>query len=151
MRERSSAARMMASTEPTSTARRRPVASLTTPIALVKHAGRRADLVPACAGGCRRVNVAAAQQGGGPSFVVGDDETPAEVIAEFERASASSRMAAADFEPDDIKTYPHLGDVSLRFVHLLLSEDFARHAGHADILREQIVHSRSPADTERAT
>ncbi|WP_280426510.1 DinB family protein [Nocardia carnea] len=133
-------------------ARRRLVASLTTPIALVKHAAVAERIwfqhvlagVPEseCGGGTT---------GGDPSFVVGDDETLAEVIAEFERASACSRMAAADFELDDIKTHPHLGDVSLRFIYLLLSEDFARHAGHADILREQIMHSRSPVDTERAT
>ncbi|MET7421114.1 DUF664 domain-containing protein [Dactylosporangium sp. NPDC005555] len=35
------------------------------------------------------------------------------------------------------------GGVSLRFIYLLLFDDFARHAGHADILREQFV-ARGP-------
>ncbi|WP_245670738.1 DUF664 domain-containing protein [Nocardia flavorosea] len=33
---------------------------------------------------------------------------------------------------------------------MLLSQDFARHAGHADILREQIVRSRAVDRTGRA-
>lgn len=48
-------------------------------------------------------------------------------------------MIAADFALDDAWAHPVLGDVSLRFVYLLLIEDFARHAGHGDILREQLV------------
>jgi hypothetical protein len=39
----------------------------------------------------------------------------------------------------DTRTHPRAGNVSLRFVYLLLIEDFARHAGHGDILREQIT------------
>lgn len=73
------------------------------------------------------------------SFVVADDETLAGVIAEFERASERSRVIAADFDLDDITTRPRVGDVSLRFIYLLLIEDFARHAGHGDILEEQIT------------
>jgi hypothetical protein len=76
------------------------------------------------------------------SFVVADGETLAGVIAEFERASERSRVIAADFELDDTKAHPRAGDVSLRFVYLLLIEDFARHAGHGDILREQITAAR---------
>jgi hypothetical protein len=37
--------------------------------------------------------------------------------------------------------------VSLRFIYLLLIEDFARHAGHADILREQL--DNDPAGVEK--
>ncbi|MBL7490715.1 DUF664 domain-containing protein [Frankia sp. AgB1.9] len=76
------------------------------------------------------------------SFVVADGETLADVIAEFERASERSRVIAADFELDDTRAHPRAGDVSLRSVYLLLIEDFARHAGHGDILREQITAAR---------
>ncbi|MBF6351165.1 MULTISPECIES: DinB family protein [Nocardia] len=131
--------------------RRRLVTSLTTPIALVKHAATAERIwfqhvlagVPEgeCGGGTT---------GGDPSFVVGDDETLADVIAEFEGACARSRTVAAEFDLDDIVTHHHLGDVSLRFIYLQLTEDFARHAGHADILREQILDSRPPDHTGQA-
>ena len=76
---------------------------------------------------------------GDASFVVGDEETVADVIAEFEQVSARSRAIAAGFDLDKILTHPRLGDVSLRFVYLLAIEDLARHAGHGDILREQLT------------
>lgn len=120
--------------------RRRLVASLTTPIGLIKHAAAAERIwfqrtllgldESACDGHAT---------GGDGSFVVADDETLADVIAEFERASERSRVIAADFELDDAKAHPRAGDVSLRFIYLLLIEDFARHAGHGDILREQIA------------
>jgi hypothetical protein len=40
--------------------------------------------------------------------------------------------------------HPRAGTVSLRFIYLLGIEDFARHAGHADILVEQINHPTGP-------
>ncbi|MFC9434520.1 DUF664 domain-containing protein [Nocardia sp. NPDC057030] len=82
---------------------------------------------------------------GDASFVVDDNETLDEVIAEFESASERSRAIAARFDLDDIKTHPRVGDVSLRFIYLLAIEDFARHAGHGDILGEQINHPAPPS------
>ncbi|WAL68584.1 DinB family protein [Amycolatopsis cynarae] len=124
-------------------ARRRLVASLTTPIGLIKHAAAAERIwfqrtllgldESACDGHA---------SGGDGSFLVTDGETLADVIAEFERASARSRVIAAGFELDDIALHPRAGEVSLRFVYLLLVEDFARHAGHGDILREQITAAR---------
>lgn len=123
-------------------ARRRLVASLTTPIGLLKHAAT-AERVwfqrvllgldeSACDGHAT---------GGDSSFVVPAGETLADVIAEFERASLRSREIAADFALDDTRTHPIVGDVSLRFIYLLLIADFARHAGHGDILQEQMATS----------
>ncbi|WP_280414227.1 DinB family protein [Nocardia carnea] len=132
-------------------ARRRLVASLTTPIALVKHAAAAERIwFQRVLAGVPESECGGGTTGGDPSFVVGDEETLADVIAEFECASARSRVMAARYDLEDIKTHPHLGDVSLRFIYLLLSEDFARHAGHADILREQIVQSRAVDRTGRA-
>ncbi|MEU6644522.1 DUF664 domain-containing protein [Saccharomonospora sp. NPDC046836] len=91
------------------------------------------------AGSSVRIGYATPGEG---SFVVADSESLAGVIAEFERASKRSRVIAADFALDDTRTHPQAGDVSLRFIHLLLIEDFARHAGHGDILREQITTAR---------
>ncbi|MET8878733.1 DUF664 domain-containing protein [Nocardia sp. NPDC004604] len=82
---------------------------------------------------------------GDASFVVDDNETLADVIAEFERASDRSRVIVAEFDLDDIRTHPRVGDVSLRFIYLLAIEDFARHAGHGDTLREQIEHPAAPS------
>jgi len=124
-------------------ARRRLVASRTTPIGLIKHAATAERIwfqrtllgldESACDGPAT---------GGDGSFVVADGETLANVIAEFERASEPSRVIAADLALDDTRLHRLAGDVSLRFVYLLLIEDFARHAGHGDILREQLTAAR---------
>lgn len=121
-------------------ARRRLVASLTTPIGLVKHAATaeriwfQRTLLGLEESECD--GYAGADDG---SFAVADGETLEEVIAEFERASDRSRAIAADLDLDDNAVREPFGVVSLRFVYLLLTEDFARHAGHGDILREQIT------------
>ncbi|MFI6307050.1 DinB family protein [Amycolatopsis thailandensis] len=126
---------------PDEDARRRLVASRTTPIGLLKHAAVAERIwFHHVLGGIPESECDGGTTPGDASFVVGDDETVTEVIAEFERASARSRVIAAGFDLDEIKIHPRVGDVSLRFVHLLLIEDFARHAGHGDILREQIEH-----------
>ncbi|WP_037304572.1 DinB family protein [Amycolatopsis orientalis] len=125
-------------------ARRRLVPSLTTPISLLKHAAAAeriwfqrfwAGLDEAdCDGYSKR------DEG---TFTVTDDETLADVIAEFERASKRSREIAGRFDLDDTKTFPGEGTVSLRWTLLAMIEEFARHAGHGDILREQIDQDRS--------
>ncbi len=122
--------------------RRRLVASLTTPIGLIKHAATAERIwFQRTLLGLDESECDGHATGGNGSFVVINSETLADVIAEFERASERSRVIAADFDLDDTKTHPRAGDVSLRFIYLLLIEDFARHAGHGDILREQIAAS----------
>jgi hypothetical protein len=121
-------------------ARRRLVTSLTTPIGLIKHAAAaeriwfQRTLLGLSESECD--GYAAADDG---TFAVADSETLADVIAEFRRASDRSREIAAEFDLDDTWTHRTSDVVSLRFVYLLLIEDFARHAGHGDILREQIT------------
>jgi hypothetical protein len=126
-------------------ARRRLVASLTTPIGLLKHAAVAERIwFQHVLAGLPESECDGGTTPGDASFVVDDNETLADVITEFERASARSRVIAADFDLDDTKKHPRAGDVSLRFVYLLAIEDFARHAGHGDILREQIEHPVPP-------
>jgi uncharacterized damage-inducible protein DinB len=126
-------------------ARRRLVASLTTPIGLLKHAAVAERIwFQHVLAGLPENECDGGTTPGDASFLVGDDQTLADVIAEFERAGERSRTIAAEFDLDDIRTHPRVGDVSLRFIYLLAIEDFARHAGHADILREQIEFG-SPA------
>ncbi|MGV0812853.1 DinB family protein [Mycolicibacterium boenickei] len=123
-------------------ARRQLVTSLTTPISLLKHAAAAeriwfqrfwAGLDEAeCDGYSRR------DEG---TFATDDDETLDDVIAEFERASQRSRMIASRFDLDDTLDIPDEGRISMRWTLLAMIEEFARHAGHGDILREQIDES----------
>ncbi|MBJ8341641.1 DinB family protein [Antrihabitans sp. YC3-6] len=120
-------------------ARRRLVASLTTPISLLKHAAAAeriwfqrfwAELDESeCDGYSRR------DEG---TFAVTADESVEDVIAEFERASRRSRDIASRYDLDDTKDFPGEGTVSMRWTLLAMIQEFARHAGHGDILREQI-------------
>ncbi|MCO1574351.1 DinB family protein [Crossiella sp. SN42] len=123
-------------------ARRKLVASLTTPISLLKHAAAAeriwfqrfwAGLEEAECDG-----YAARDLG---TFAVTDEETLDDVIAEFERASQRSREIAARFSLDDTKDIPREGTISMRFTLLAMIEEFARHAGHGDILREQLTRA----------
>ncbi|WP_433762236.1 DinB family protein [Nocardia sp. CA-135398] len=126
--------------------RRRLVASMTTPIGLLHHAAVAERIwFQHVLGGIPLTECDGGTTPGDASFVVDDNETLADVIAEFERASDRSRAIAAEFDLDDIRTHPRAGDVSLRFIYLLAIEDFARHAGHGDILREQIEHPDAPS------
>lgn len=122
-----------------SDARRRLVTSLTTPISLIKHAAAAERIwfqrfwagldESECDGYSNR------DEG---TFTVADDESLTDVIAEFEGASQRSRVIASRFDLDDTKVNPREGEVSLRWTLLAMIEEFARHAGHGDILREQI-------------
>jgi uncharacterized damage-inducible protein DinB len=129
-------------------ARRRLVPSLTTPIGLIKHAAAAERIwfqrfwagldESECDGYSNR------DEG---TFAVADDETLAEVIAEFERASQRSRVIASHIALDDTEDNPREGTVSMRWTLLAMIEEFARHAGHGDILREQIDRSPSRQPT----
>jgi hypothetical protein len=123
-------------------ARRRLVASLTAPIGLLKHAAVAERIwFQRVLAGLPESECDGGTTPGDASFIVDDSETVADVIAEFERASERSRAIAAGFDLDDTRTHPRLGDVNLRFIYLFAIEDFARHAGHGDILYEQIRRS----------
>ncbi|HEX4222286.1 MAG TPA: DinB family protein [Pseudonocardiaceae bacterium] len=68
---------------------------------------------------------------------VADDETVADLIAEYEQACARSRELAANVDLDHLVPHGYFGQVSLRWIYVHMIEETARHAGHADILREQ--------------
>ncbi|WP_254189077.1 DinB family protein [Nocardia noduli] len=132
-------------------ARLRLVASVTTPLGLLKHAAVAERIwFQHVLAGVPESQCGGATTPGDASFMVDDNESVTDVIAEFERASERSRVAAAAFDLDEIRTHPRIGEVSLRFIYLLAIEDFARHAGHSDILREQIDHSAPPCIPDAA-
>ncbi|MCW3814175.1 DinB family protein [Micromonospora sp. DR5-3] len=70
------------------------------------------------------------------SFTLEPGETVAALAAAYQAACARSRAVAARFALDHVVPHPQLGEVSLRWVLVHLIEETARHAGHADILRE---------------
>jgi uncharacterized damage-inducible protein DinB len=120
----------------TEAARCRLVSSSTTLVGLVKHLSSverdwfRGILEQRPA---REVGVHVADDGWG----VGQDETVEELIADYQRACAESRKVAGRFSLEDSVPMARLGRVSLRWISVHLIEETARHAGHADILREQ--------------
>jgi uncharacterized damage-inducible protein DinB len=60
-----------------------------------------------------------------------------EVFAGFDEVCERSRHGVAGVDLDEIRSRPR-GDYSLRWVYLHLIEEYARHNGHADLLRERI-------------
>ncbi|MBX6382239.1 MAG: DinB family protein [Microbispora sp.] len=70
------------------------------------------------------------------SFAVGDDETIEALIAAYEQACAESRRIAAGFPLDHEVPHEQIPALSLRWIYVHMIEETARHAGHADILRE---------------
>ena len=73
----------------------------------------------------------------GDGFALGPRDTVAGVVADYRSACAESRAATERHELDDVVPHERLGSVSLRWILVHLVEETARHAGHADILREQ--------------
>jgi uncharacterized damage-inducible protein DinB len=82
----------------------------------------------------------------GDQHVMRPDETLADLLGAFQEQSAESlRLAeAADLDakvpvPQDIPWFPKgIKDWSVRWVILHVINELARHAGHADIIRESI-------------
>ena len=67
------------------------------------------------------------------------DDSPSELLAEYDRACAESRDAVAGVGLDEIaRRRTRHGAVSLRWIHVHMIEEYARHCGHADLLREAI-------------
>jgi uncharacterized damage-inducible protein DinB len=123
-------------------ARRSLVASATTLIGLIKHlcrveaswfqrrlAQRPEDEIPA-------LRWIADDEDG--DWRLTEDDTVESVLALYHEQCAMSRATAARYELDHVVPHPALGEVSLRWIYVHMIEETARHAGHADILREQI-------------
>lgn len=71
-------------------------------------------------------------------FRLEPDETVDTLIARYDAQCQASREAAARFDLQHVVPHPVLGEVSMRWIYVHMIEETARHAGHADILREQI-------------
>jgi uncharacterized damage-inducible protein DinB len=129
-------------------ARARLVPSLTTPLGLVKHA----TFVERVWFHSRVAGVPRADLGlpdtVDESFVLESADTVASVRQTFLAACAHSREVAAAYDLDE--QFPwHRRPVSLRFVYAHVIAELARHAGHGDILVEQLRAGAVEAPTTR--
>ena len=73
------------------------------------------------------------------SFVVTEHDTPASVLAVYDAACAASRAIVEERALDDqtAGVHPYFGRCTIGWVLHHMIRETARHAGHADILREQ--------------
>ena len=126
-------------------ARRSLVPSLTTLLGLVKHAAfvERVWFQVSLLGRTRKE--VGLPEDSEDSFRLAATDTVASIVENFHAACAESRAAAAGYGLDDLVSHNRRGPMTLRWVYAHMIEELARHAGHADILREQILAGQ-PAD-----
>jgi hypothetical protein len=74
-----------------------------------------------------------------PDFHFGADDTVVAALALFDEQVSRSRVVAAASDFSDVaQRSRHGSPVNLRWIMVHLLEEYARHCGHADLLREQI-------------
>lgn len=117
--------------------RRRLVPSLTTIGGVVKHlrwveTGWFHQVLGARTGDNRRAHPRDWE------FTVSPEDTVESLISSYRAACAESRAVAERFSLDDVVPHHSMGQVSVRWIYVHLIEETARHAGHLDILREQV-------------
>jgi hypothetical protein len=123
-------------------ARTRLVASATTLLGLVKHATfvERLWFDETVTGRSREeIGMAA---GPAESFELREEDTIATVQEAHRQACEASRQAVAALDLDALLTGNRRGPLPLRWVYLHVLRELAQHCGHADILREQLLHKR---------
>jgi hypothetical protein len=77
-----------------------------------------------------------------PTFRLTDEDTVETVVAEYRAQIAVSQEILDTFDLDAPCAWPEMADQNLRWVALHMIEETARHAGHADIIRETIDGTR---------
>lgn len=125
-------------------ARRRLVPSHTTLLGLVKHA-RFVELVwfnQAIT--CRARTEIGCPENPDDSFELAIDDTIESVRAAYRQVCIDSRAATLNLGLDDMVNGNRRGPLPMRWVYLHTLRELAQHCGHADILREQILATRSP-------
>lgn len=123
-------------------ARRRLVPSLTTPMGLLKHASFVETAWFVCRFGGRSRAEACIPESVDESFVLSADDTLQELAAQHERAVAQADEVIAGLDLESRCTHPVMGELTLRWVLNHCIRELAQHAGHAEILVEQIVAGR---------
>ncbi len=75
-------------------------------------------------------------------FLLGEDDTLGLWLGRYEAACDASRAIAASMDLDAPCARPDVIGCNVRWVMLHLIEETARHAGHADLIREALDGSR---------
>ena len=120
-------------------ARDRHVPSKTTLAGLVKHmTGVERGWFQLVLAGRAAAETGPNAGGGADSWELADGETVASLVEHYRRACEVSRQAAARFALDDTVPHRRLGEVSLRWIYVHMIEEYARHNGHADLIRELV-------------
>ena len=73
------------------------------------------------------------------SWLLAADDTVDSVRAADLAAWAEADDIAAPYDLDDLATHNRRGPLTLRWIYVHMVEELARHAGHGDILREQLL------------
>ena len=120
-------------------ARRRLVPSKTSVLSLVKHATFVERVWSDVAfEGRTRAELGLPEQVD-DSFDLVEEDTVDSVRAGYLAAVASAEAVMARYSLDDVAEHNRRSPMSLRWIYLHLVRELARHAGHGDILREQIL------------
>ena len=120
-------------------ARTRLVPSLTTPLGLVKHLTFVEQIwFQVVLLGRTRAELGLPNEVD-PTFVPSPSDTVESAIAAYEQACTDSRRIAEDYDLDHVAEHHRFGEISLRWIYLHMLREVNRHAGHADILREQLL------------
>lgn len=77
-----------------------------------------------------------------PTFQLTSEDTVETVVAYYRQQIAASQQILGTFDLDAPCAWPEMAHQNLRWVALHMIEETARHAGHADIIREAIDGSR---------
>jgi hypothetical protein len=76
------------------------------------------------------------------TFLLGDDDTIESVVADYRAQIAASDEILDTFDLDTPCAWPEMAEQTVRWVALHMIEETARHAGHADVIRESIDGTR---------
>lgn len=76
------------------------------------------------------------------SWLLDDADTVESLLAAYDEACAESNRIAGDHDLDDLVLHNRRSPLTLRWVYAHMIRELARHAGHGDILREQILAAR---------
>jgi hypothetical protein len=120
-------------------ARRRLVPSATTLLGIVKHCVfvEKVWFHVSLAGRSREE--AGIPEAADDSWVLEETDTVDSVRAAYLEAWAEADELAAPYDLDDLAVHNRRGPLTLRWVYVHMVEELARHAGHGDILREQVL------------
>jgi uncharacterized damage-inducible protein DinB len=81
---------------------------------------------------------------GDATFRLTDEDTVESVVAYYREQIAASQEIVGRLDLETPCAWPAMAHENLRWVALHMIEETARHAGHADIIRETIDGSRGP-------